>query len=384
MICAAPERLLTGGPLMNSHHPVIIIGGGPAGLSCAVALRHRGVASLILDQHPNVGASWARRYDNLQLHTVRQFSGLPHHPIPSHYPQYLSRDQLAQYYRDCAAHWRLDIRSNCRVVEIAHDEGSAGFVVRTDRAEWRCETVVIATGQYNIPRSPHWPGRKEFRGELLHSCDYSTPGAYAGKRVLVVGMGNSGSDIAADLAAAGVAFVAVSVRTPPMLVPRDWLGVPLQAYGMLLTRLPTRIADSIVLRLARIAHGDLRRHGLAAPAWRPFAAKRLPTIDDGFIAALKAGRIAIRPDIARLTPGGVVFDNGDEEAFDAIITATGFRTGLDRFLRIEGLLRSDGSPKFRSGMPTSVPGLYFMGFTDSLRGHLFEANRDSRRLARSI
>jgi hypothetical protein len=107
-------------------------------------------------------------------------------------------------------------------------------------------------------------------------------------------------------------------------------------------------------------------------------------IDVGFVAAVKRGDIHIRPNVRHLTSTGVVYADGRAEDFDAIIAATGFRTGLEDLLDAPGVLDERGFPAFPSGRPTAYPGLYFMGYTEHLRGHLYEANRDSRRLAGSI
>lgn len=363
---------------------VIIVGGGPAGLSCAAALKTRGVTPVILDENNQIGASWARRYERLRLHTVRAYSGLPYHPMPREYPRYVPRDLFVKYLRDYAERFELDFERNCRVQRVLAGEKNTGFRVTTNRGSWQSQAVVIATGHYGVPILPDWPGREEFSGNLIHSVDYSTGSEFADKRVLVVGAGNTGAEISADIAQSGASFVAISIRTPPPVVPRDFLGTPVQIFGILLSPLPPRLADSIGHGIAKIALGDLTRFGLEAPAWQPFTAKRIPIIDVGFVEELRRGRVHIRPNVGRLTHTGVVYKNSSAEAFDVIIAATGFRTGLDQILDVEGILRPDGVPKSQSGMSTSVPGLFFVGFYESHRGHLFEANRDSKRLAKII
>ncbi len=133
-----------------------------------------------------------------------------------------------------------------------------------------------------------------------------------------------------------------------------------------------------------LALGDLTRYGIRPPAWRPYSARHVPVIDVGFVAELKRGRVQVRPNIVRFTSGGVVYEDGRAEDFDGVVAATGFRTGLGELLEAPGLLDGRGLPAFASGQPTAQPGLYFMGYTEHLRGHLYEANRDSRRLARII
>jgi cation diffusion facilitator CzcD-associated flavoprotein CzcO len=243
---------------------------------------------------------------------------------------------------------------------------------------------VIATGQYHQPVVPEWQGSERYRGRLAHSSAYSNARPYAGQRVLVVGAGNSGAEIATDLIDNGAAYVAVSIRTPPPIVPRDPLGMPVQRSSMLLSLLPPAIADRIGWATARLTLGDLTRHGMPKGSFAPYTNKRVPLIDVGFVDALKRGRLTVKPALQGLTEAEAIFADGTREPFDAIVAATGFATGLESILDAPGALDDLGEPRGPSGDPTVHAGLYFVGFTHSLRGHLFEANRASRRLARNV
>jgi putative flavoprotein involved in K+ transport len=231
---------------------------------------------------------------------------------------------------------------------------------------------------------PAWPGRDLYSGRLLHSVQYRNAAPFEGQRVLVVGAGNSGAEIATDLAESGASFVAVSVRTPPPIVPRDPFGLPVQRTSLLLSLLPAAVADRVARATARLALGDLARHGMPPAAFTPYSRRQVPLIDVGFVAALKRGAIAVRPAVSELTRHGAQFADRTGETFDAIVAATGFASGLGRLLDVGGVLDASGEPIGRSGEPTTAPGLYFVGFVHSLRGHLFEANRASRRLARHV
>jgi cation diffusion facilitator CzcD-associated flavoprotein CzcO len=345
-----------------------------------------GLEAVVLDRDDRIGASWLRRYERLHLHTVRAFSGLAHFPIPRHFPKYISKDLYAQYLQDYARHFDLKciLNSPVRKVRAAEDGRAHNLIVETEEGTWQSRVVVVATGQFGVPVLPKWPGLEAYQGHVIHSVRYKTGREYAGQRVLVIGVGNSGAEIAADLAERGASFVALSMRTPPPIVPRDFLGTPVQAFGILMSRLPPRLADRIGSTLARIALGDLTRYGLRPPAWLPFTARRIPIIDVGLIKEVKNGRVKVRPDIARFTRTGVVFQDGKEEAFDAAVAATGFTTGLDRLLEMPGVLDAQGLPKVPQGQPTAQSGLYFMGYVESHRGHLYEANLASRRLAKIV
>jgi cation diffusion facilitator CzcD-associated flavoprotein CzcO len=367
---------------------VVIVGGGSAGLSSAGALKSRGISAVVLDAGAAVGSSWTRRYERLHLHTVRKFSGLADFPIPARYPKYLSKENYAEYLQTYAEHFGLDIELGCTVQRVRLDPentpGSPAFLVETERETWRTPSVVIASGMYRQALIPSFPGLEAYRGRAVHAAGYTSGRDYTGKRVLVVGIGNTGAEIAVDLAEQGAAFVAISIRSTPPIVPRDLLGRPVQVSGMLLSRLPPRIADRIGRTLARLTFGNLSRYGIGAPDWLPFSAKRVPVIDVGFVAALKRGAVVARPNIARFTTDGVVFTDGREEAYDAVLFATGYATGLDKLVEIPGVLNEGAYPRSRSGEPSAQPGLYFMGFLHSNRGHIFETNVDSRKLAANI
>jgi putative flavoprotein involved in K+ transport len=369
-------------------HRIVILGGGLAGLSTAGALKKAGAAAVVLDRYDTNGRSWLRRYDRLHLHTVRAFSGLAHFPVPRSYPKYLSRDMYAEYLQRYAETLDIDVVHDCNVsgVEVngqAHGDAQR-FTLRTSRGDYSAETLVVATGMFGEPIVPVIPGFDEFKASAIHSSEYKTARDYAGKRVLVVGIGNTGAEIAADLAEQGAQFVAISIRTAPPVVPRDFLGVPVQLFGIWLDGIPPKLADRIGQIISRIASGNLTRYGLPSPQWQPFSARRVPVIDVGFIASLKDGHVSIRPTIARFTSSGVVFSDGRTEEFDAVIFATGYRTGLQQLLNVPGLLDERGFPKHGNGEETSVPGLYFMGFIESHRGLMFEIESASRRLARTI
>ena len=196
--------------------PVIIVGGGAAGLSSAGALAHRGIDAVVLEQDPELGGTWARRYDRLHLHTIRGFSGLAHFAIPRRYPRYLSRDQMVAYLKEYAA------TSACGSIweQPLARSASDGIAARMDGCRRRRCDVACARR-----RDCHGSGRTAGRASMARPRVISRTadplgrvrenGApFAGQRVLVVGAGNSGAEIATDVADSGAASVAIAVRTP--------------------------------------------------------------------------------------------------------------------------------------------------------------------------
>jgi thioredoxin reductase len=351
----------------------IIIGAGPAGLACAVTMRAAGLNVAVLEKAGSVGAVWRRHYDRLHLHTDRNHSALPDMAMPPDYPTYPSRGQVVTYLESYAE--RFDIRPIFDT-EVA--------CVRREDAQWRAETnrdaltapiVVVASGIANSPYRPSWPGEENYRGAIIHSSEYRNPAPYAGKRVLVVGFGNSGGEIALDLADAGV-DVALAVRGPVQILPRDLLGFPILSWAILYRRLPSRIVDIINAPILRLAVGNIESLGLrrAVKGPRQMVEEdgRVPLIDIGTLAKIRDGSIKIRGGIDRYTSDGVVFTGGTNEKFDAVILATGFRPDLRKLLPdVEGVFDRHGMPRV-TGRPTEAPGLYFCGQITSSTGQLRE------------
>lgn len=331
----------------------------------------------MLEKGEEVGRSWARRYERLHLHTVRRFSGLPQVPIPTRYGRYVAKDDYAAYLRAYADELGIDVRLGVEVTKIR-----PGWVVETTSGPERADVVVVATGKHARRRVPSWPGRESFPGPFVHSSEYRTGRDFADRRVLVVGAGNSGTEIAADLVEHGAEHVAIAVRTTPPVTTREVLGVPVQIWGIALSSFPPRAVEPVAARIRQLATRDLRRYGLGEAAWSPLLARKPPVIDVGFLDQLRAGRIGVRPDVERFDTGTVVFADGTREPFDAVVAATGFTTGLADLLDLPGALDANGEPRAMSSR--EWPGLYFMGFVETVRGQLFEAKREARRLANAV
>jgi cation diffusion facilitator CzcD-associated flavoprotein CzcO len=227
---------------------------------------------------------------------------------------------------------------------------------------------------------------ESYSGAVLHSSEYRNPQSYAGKRVLVVGFGNSGGEIALDLANAGI-DIALAVRGPVQILPRDLLGFPILSWAILYRRLPARFVDIVNAPVLRLAVGDFERLGLrrAAKGPRQMVEEdgRIPLIDVGTLAKIRDGSIRILGGIDRFTPDGVVFAGPAAEKFDAVVLATGFRPDLRKLLPdVEGLFDSHGMPLV-TGKATDAPGLYFCGQITSPTGQLREIGIEAQQIADS-
>ena len=208
---------------------MVVVGAGPAGLGVAGALKRRGVGALVLERADVVGSSWHGRYDGLRLNTVRWMSGQPGLAIPRRAGRWPARDAFVSYLERYAEHHALDVRLGVGVERI--DRADGGWRLATSEGEITARFVVVATGYDHTPRLPDWPGRDGFTGRLIHSKEYRNPAPFRGERVLVVGAGNTGTEVAAQLVDGGAAAVALSMRTPPNFVSRELRGVPITPFA---------------------------------------------------------------------------------------------------------------------------------------------------------
>jgi cation diffusion facilitator CzcD-associated flavoprotein CzcO len=370
---------------MGNSCDAVVIGAGPAGLATAAALRARGLNAAILEKSDCVGAVWRRHYDRLHLHTDRARSSLPGLAMPKAYGRYPSRVQVVEYLEAYAAKFALKPVFNAPV-----------DAVRRHGQAWRAEAggnpqtapiVVVATGLADYPHEPTWPGMETFGGLVLHSSAYHNPTAFTGKRVLVVGYGNSGGEIALDLGEAGV-DVTLAVRNPVNVIPRELFGLPILAWGLTGRLLPSRVADAINAPLLRFAIGSIEELGLKRSLKGPLQSieedGRVPLIDVGALDAIRVGRIKLRGDVASFSRESVSFRQSPAERFDALILATGFRPDLRALLPdAKGVLNARGAPLV-SGRATEEPGLFFCGAVPSAVGQFRQIGIEARRIAGTV
>jgi cation diffusion facilitator CzcD-associated flavoprotein CzcO len=363
----------------------IIIGAGPAGLATAAALRTRGLSATILEKSDAVGAVWRRHYDRLHLHTDRARSGLPGLPIPRAYGRYPSRARVVEYLEAYAAKFDLKPTFNAPVEAVRRDGRT--WRVHAGKDSRTAPIVVVATGWADYPYAPTWPGIETFGGSILHSSVYRNPAPFAGKRVLVIGYGNSGAEIALDLAEAGIE-VTLSVRSPVNVVPRELFGLPILAWGLTGRLFPSRLADTINAPLLRFAIGSIEKLGLKRSPKGPLQSieedQRVPLIDIGTLDAIRDGRIKLRGDVASFAREATAFKQSPGERFDAIILATGFRPDLRSLLPdAKDVLNARGAPLV-SGRATAERGLFFCGAIPSSLGQFRQIGIEAQRIAHAV
>ncbi|RZL01664.1 MAG: NAD(P)/FAD-dependent oxidoreductase [Rubrivivax sp.] len=363
--------------------PVIVVGAGPAGLAMAACLQREKIPCLVLEQNDQVGSSWVGHYRRLHLHTDKAHSALPFFEFPRSCPRYPSRQQVVDYLNAYAHFHQIRPVFGKKIIRARRTEG--GWEVHTQDAVYRTPSLVVAAGYNREPQRPTWPGQEGYQGQVLHSADYVNGAPFKGRRVLVVGLGNSGGEIAIDLHEHG-AHPFLAVRSPVNVIRREMFGIPFLTFGILQNKWPPEWADAMNAPLLRLLIGDLTRHGLRRPKEGPVTQirrhGRVPFIDVGTVRLIKQGLVQVRPGIERFTAQGVVFDDGRAEQVDAVVLATGYRPHVQSWLETDGHVLGEGGAPLCSGQALEqAPGLYFCGYHVSATGMLREIAQEARQLA---
>lgn len=375
---------------MNKYETtVLIVGAGPAGLATAALLSRQDIPYIIIEKSGAVGHSWREHYDRLCLHTAKALSSLPGLPFPEEYPQFVSKHQLVKYFEAYQKHFGIDPHFHTEARSI-YRRGEKWVLENQRGDEYRADHLVVATGVNHAPNRPHFPGEEQFSGEISHSKTYKNGLPYAGKEVLVVGMGNTGAEIALDLVESGAASTTIAVRDAVNIVPLQLFGRPTQLTALKLAKLPNWLADWIGLQMRRLTMGDLRKYGLKLSRMAPMKQLRTtgktPVVDLGTADLIRQGKIKIiNAGIEHIGGREVVFSDGTCLSFDAIILATGYRARLvDLVQHCEEILDEYGWPRFVVGTGKWA-GLHFIGYDNYTPGGILGViNRDAKLIADHI
>ncbi|CAD5174044.1 unnamed protein product [Musa acuminata subsp. malaccensis] len=361
-------------PRISIVHGPVIVGAGPSGLAVAASLRRLCVPSVILERSDGIADLWSHRmYDRLTLHLPKPFCQLPHLPFPAYFPSYPSKDHFLGYLHAYAHHFSLRPLFGCTVMDARFDPAVSLWRVTAIRrdlsdpevVEFLSPWLVVATGENAEPVVPEIKGAEGFEGSLLHSSEYKSGVEYEGKRVLVVGCGNSGMEICVDLCEHG-AMPFMSVRSGVHILPREMLGTSTFGVAMKLLRwLPTKVVDRFLLIMAKMMIGDTEKYGLKRPKVGPLELKnttgKTPVLDVGALSRIKDERIKIVSEVESLTSNGAKFVDGGEMAFHAVVFATGYKSNAPLWLKEAGVLTAEGKPEH--SFPNGEKGIYFVGFS---------------------
>jgi putative flavoprotein involved in K+ transport len=360
----------------------VVVGAGPSGLAAAAMIRASGLSVKVLERGIGVATTWRSTYDGVRLNTLRWLSSAPGMRMPREYGRWVRTADYVSYLERYAARHALDVAFNEEATAVSSERGA--WHVATTCGRFVAWNLVIATGWCNVPVIPRWPGSSAFTGTLMHSHDYRNPMPFVGRKVLVVGCGNTGTEVAQQLSAAGAETVWISVRTPPNLIPKEFLRVPLHPVALLARLFPPAALDVPARLMQRFVFEDLTPYGMPRAPLGVHAANRrgtYPVIDSGFARAVRSRRILPLPRVVGFDHDAVILGDGTRIMPDAVIAATGYRQNLENLVGHLGVLDASGAPR-RS--PADRPrGLHFVGFTTKLGGLLFDIGLDARRVARA-
>lgn len=319
--------------MTSSSNSIIVIGAGQSGLTAARAARDAGLSPLVLEASDRAAGSWPDYYDSLAAFSPTRFSGIAGFPMSGEPDEYPGRDDVAAYLERFADSLDVEIRTGTRVESVSATD--RGFVVRTAAGETvEASGIVAASGAFGNPFQPRVPGQDDFGGQILHAAEYREPKPFAGRRVLVVGAGNSAVQIAAELDE--VATVTVASRQTPLFVPQLIGG---RDVHHVLTKTVDRLPLWLLSRLV----------------------KRAAVIDSGrYREVFAAGAVTRRDMFSGFETDAVVWPDGRREPVDVVLWATGYRPNLGYLARL-GALDANGTPRHRGGVSTTHSGLGYVG-----------------------
>jgi thioredoxin reductase len=351
-------------------------------------LRRRGVDPLIIERSPAVGDSWRRRYDRLHLNTVRWLSDLPGYRMERRTGNYPSRDAFVSYLERYVERQGLTVRFDSPVTRIDRAGDGGGWSVLLADETLSARHVVVATGYDAKPLFPDWPGMYDFAGRFLHAAYYRNSEPFVGEDVLVVGAGNTASDVATDLAEGGAGRVRVSIRTPPNIFPRRFFGSHAQ-YGAILGEPLPDLGDRIGFLVQRRIYGDLTQYGLPRPQEGMHAHFRRsghgPMVDEGFVRMVKQGGIEVVPAVKGFDGRDVRLVDGSRIRPSCVVAATGYVRDLEPLVGRLGVLAENGCPIVHGAATAKdAPGLYFIGFVRKMSGQLLPMRGETKQIGQSV
>jgi thioredoxin reductase len=364
-----------------SAEKVCVIGAGSSGISSCQVLNSRGIPFDCFEKGSEVGGNWRYMNDNqmssayrsLHINTSRGLMAYATYPMPDDYPDYPNHFQIAKYFDDYVDHFgfrdRIRFRTEVRSVEPA--EGGE-WAVTVEDGDGRSETnryraVLVANGHHWDPRwpEPPFPGSEEFEGEQMHVHHYREPDVLEGKRVLVLGIGNSATDIAVESSRiAEKTFLAM--RRGAYILPKYMNGKPTdESASKLLTRMPLSVQRFFLMRVLGITVGDMSAYGLPEPDHKLLEAH--PTISAELLSRLGHGDIEVKPNIERFAGGRTVrFADGSEEEIDLVVYCTGYKITFPFFAPDFLFAENNRLSLYRRVASVEHPGLFFVGFIQPL------------------
>ena len=351
-----------------------VIGAGSSGIAACQVLHARGIAFDCFEKGSQVGGNWRYMNDNgmssayrsLHINTSRGLMAYATYPMPADYPDYPNHEQIAAYFDSYVDHFgfRDLIRFQTEVTHVAPADGGGWNVTLGDGSTTHYDSVLVANGHHWDARWPDPPFPGEFSGRQLHAHDYKTPDGMEGQNVLVLGIGNSATDIAVETSrVSNMTYLAM--RRGAYVVPKYLKGRPTDELGTELTsRLPLAVQRYFYAHALKTAQGEMESYGLPAPDHKLLEAH--PTISSDLCARIGHGRITVKPNIERLEGDRVRFTDGSTEPIDTIVYCTGYKISFP-FFDADMISAPDNRiPLYRRVVDPDHPGLYFIGLIQPL------------------
>jgi dimethylaniline monooxygenase (N-oxide forming) len=357
-----------------------VIGAGSSGIASCQVLNARGIAFDCFEKGSEVGGNWRYENDNelssayrsLHINTSRGLMAYKTYPMPDDYPDYPNHFQIARYFDDYVDHFALRerIRFSTEVVSVVPVDGEWEVTVEErdgGRESHRYRAVLVANGHHWDPRwpEPPFPGSGEFEGEQIHVHHYREPEMLEGKRVLVLGIGNSATDIAVEASRiAEKTFLAM--RRGAYVMPKYLNGKPTdEAASKVLTMMPLVVQRFVLNRMLGLTAGDMTAYGLPEPDHKLLEAH--PTVSAELLSRLGHGDVAVKPNIERFAGGRTIrFVDGSEEEVDLVVYCTGYKISFPFFDENLVAARENRLPLYRRVASVEHPGLYFIGLIQPL------------------
>ncbi|KAL2924731.1 putative indole-3-pyruvate monooxygenase YUCCA8 [Bienertia sinuspersici] len=349
--------------------------------------KEQGVPFIVLERSNCIASLWQKRtYDRLKLHLPKQFCQLPKMPFPECFPEYPTKRQFIDYLESYAKHFEIEPRFNESVLSAKYDDTFGLWRVKSSEVEYVCRWLVVATGENAECVVPDIDGLAHFGGKVIHSSEYKSGDAYRGKKVLVVGCGNSGMEVSLDLSNHN-AEPSMVCRSSVHVLPREIMGKSTFELAMLLMKwIPLCLVDKILLFFAWFILGDMQKYGLKRPKTGPLELKnkhgKTPVLDIGALSKIRSRDIKVVPAIKTFHANGVEFIDGQTMEVDSVILATGYCSNVPSWLQEGDLFNKNGFPKSQSPNAwKGKTGLYAVGFT---RKGLAGASFDAIKIAQDI